>query len=156
MKLKQLSLFLFLFWVLGYSREYFFVHLNNIMYLKYYGHSTLAVPSVMSVFNRMSYETLYYSKYIYTVLCMLLFFSLSYLTVKKLSAEKKLTAFLIYSYAILLFLAGVSMVYGYFVNGRLQDDEYTVSRWLLGIAQSPIVCFILLASEKLYYKSFRS
>ncbi|MDP3146184.1 MAG: hypothetical protein Q8N66_12305 [Bacteroidota bacterium] len=48
------------------------------------------------------------------------------------------------------------MIYGYFVNGRLQDDEYTVSRWLLGIAQSPIICLILIASEKLYPKSIKS
>ena len=53
-------------------------------------------------------------------------------------------------------LAGLSMIYGYFINGRLQDDEYTVSRWLMGIAQSPIICLILIASEKLYNKSFQS
>lgn len=156
MKIKWLFTFMGLFWLLGYVREFFFVHLNNIMYEKYYGHATLPVPDVMQVFTHISYNTLYYSKYIYTLLAVALFFALSRLALKKLSDEKKLNAILTYSYLILLFLAGVSMVYGYFVKDRLQNDEYTLSRWLLGIAQSPIICLILLASEKLYYKSFRS
>jgi hypothetical protein len=46
------------------------------------------------------------------------------------------------------------MVYGYFVHGVLDKDEYTLSRWLMGIAQSPIICLILTASEQLYKKSF--
>ncbi len=156
MKIRWLLCFLFLFWLLGYIREFFFVNLNNIMYEKYYGHTTLPVPLSMRFFTRFSYEVLYYSKYAYTLLSVLLFFGLSYAAVKQLSAQKKLSRFLIYSYLILLFLAGVSMVYGYFINNRLQDDEYTLSRWLLGIMQSPILCLILLASEKLYNKSFRS
>jgi hypothetical protein len=81
---------------------------------------------------------------------------MNYLAIKKLSTEKKLPAFLIYSYLVLLFLAAISMLYGYFVKQRLQDDEYTLSRWLFGIAQSPIICLILLASEKLYLKTNKS
>jgi hypothetical protein len=156
MKIKWLLFFLFVFWLLGYSREFFFVHLNNIMYLKYYGHTTLPIPNIMSVFNGFSYETLYYSKYPYTLLWVGLFFTANYFALKNLSVEKKLLRFLIYSYSILLLLASISMIYGYFVNNQLQDDEYTFSRWLLGIAQSPIICLILIASEKLYNKPFSS
>lgn len=156
MKFKWLIFFLVLFWILGYMREFFFVHLNNIMYEKYYGHTTMPVPGIMSIFTRFTYASLYYSKYIYTIVSVAVFFLANYLALKKLSTEKKLPRFLTYSYLVLLFLAALSMVYGYFINDRLQDDEYTLSRWLLGVAQSPIICLILLASEKLYYKSFNS
>ena len=71
----------------------------------------------------------------------------------KLTAGKYLSKILVYSYLILFMLAGLSLLAGYFINGRLQDDEYTLSRWLMGIAQSPIICLILLASEKLYHKT---
>lgn len=155
MKIRWLVTFLVLFWLLGYLREYFFVNLNNIMYQKYYGHTTLPIPNSMQYFLSISYGSLYYSKYLYTLVSILLFFGLSYLAVKKLSPGEKLAFFLAYSYLILLILAGISMVYGYFINNRLQDDEYTVSRWLLGVTQSPIICLILIASEKLYYKSFK-
>ena len=56
----------------------------------------------------------------------------------------------IYSYLILLTLAGLSMLFGVIVKQRLQDDEYTLSRWLLGIAQSPIITIVFLASYKLF------
>ncbi len=146
-----------LFACLGYFREFFFVHINNILYRKYYQRDTaLDVPSVMKVFENLSYDGLYYSKYIYTLLWVALFFAANYFTVKKLTSNLYLTKILIYSYSAMLLLAFVSMAYGYFVNGRLQDDEYTISRWLMGIAQSPIICLILVASEKLYNKSFQS
>lgn len=154
MKVRYIILFLLLFGFLGYCREFFFVNLNNIMYRKYYGHTDIPVPSVMGLFDTFSYQTLYYSKYIYTLIWTLLFFCLNYLALKNLGSGKNLVRFLIYSYILLLFLAAVSMTYGYFINGRLQDDEYTLSRWLMGIAQSPLICLILLASEKLYNKSF--
>lgn len=157
MKIKWILIFLFLFGILGYFREFFFVHLNNIMYIKYYGHPTgLSVPSVIQPFNSFSYHTLYYSKYFFTILSVILFFLTAYLAIIKLTANRILLRFLIYSYCLLLVLASISMAYGLVFNQRLQDDEYTLSRWLLGIAQSPIICLILLASENLYNKSIQT
>jgi len=127
------------------------------MYRKYYAMTTsLEVPAIMRPFENFSYNTLYYSKYPYTLAWTFLFFICSYFTLKKLTGNTLVLKFLAYTYAALLLLAGLSMVYGYFANQSLQNDEYTLSRWLLGIAQSPIICLILLASEKLYNKSFQS
>jgi hypothetical protein len=123
------------------------------MFRKYYNHTDLPIPSVMLVFDSFSYKTLYFSKYVYTAVWVAVFFVANYIAIKKLSEQKILLKFLIYSYLILLSLAAIAMLYGYFINERLQDDEYTISRWLLGIAQSPIICLILIASEKLYPKS---
>ncbi|MEO6305996.1 MAG: hypothetical protein ABIP51_22810 [Bacteroidia bacterium] len=156
MKIKKLVLFLILFGCLGYFREFFFVNLNNIMFQKYYNHTNLPIPSIMMVFDHFSYKTLYYSKYFLTFGWLIVFFCANYFALKNLTEQKILLKFLIYSYLILLSLAAIAMAYGYFINGRLQDDEYTVSRWLLGIAQSPIICLILIASEKLYPKSTQS
>ncbi len=156
MKISKIILFLILFGCIGYFREFFFVNLNNIMFQKYYNHTDLPIPAVMNVFNSFSYKTLYYSKYIYTLVWIIIFFAANYFAIKTLCTNKILLRFLAYSYLILLSLAAIAMLYGYFINGHLQDDEYTVSRWLLGIAQSPIICLILIASEKLYPKSTTS
>ena len=156
-KIKWLILFLSVFAVLGYCREFFFVHLNIIMFEKYYGSvSPVHPPAIMDVFRTFSYTTLYYSKYIYTVIWLLLFFAANYFALKKLTAIPYFIKILFYSYSIMLLLAAGSMLYGYFAKGQLQDNEYTLSRWLMGIAQSPIICLILVASEKLYIKSFPS
>jgi hypothetical protein len=44
------------------------------------------------------------------------------------------------------------MTYNYLINEQLNSDEYTFSRWLMGIAQSPLVAFFTIASSKLYNK----
>jgi hypothetical protein len=158
--MKKISWFVILFIsfaLLGYFREFFFVHLNIIMYEKYYNTTSPApFPGIMNFFRKFSYEYLYYSKYIYTLLWLLAFLLVNYLAVKKLTGNSYLIKILIYTYLSMFTLALFSMLYGYLINGSLQDDEYTLSRWLMGIAQSPIICLILVASEKLYTKSFQS
>lgn len=143
-------LFFMLFAVLGYVREKFFVSLNHLMYIKYYNRNTeLPLDPFILIFKNIPYSTLYYLKYPFTLLSVLLFGTLSALSVKFIIQEKKLVRWVIYSYLILLTLAGLSMLFGILINQRLQDDEYTLSRWLLGIAQSPIITIVFLASYKL-------
>ncbi len=153
-KYKLYILFIFVFAILGYCREYFFVHLNNILYIRYYNRpSDLPVPEIMRIFLNQSYATLYYSKYTYTVLWTSLFLLAGYLAIKKISAHKGLIRLFFFSYGVLIFLSALSMLYAYFIRQDLQNSEYTLSRWLMGIAQSPIICLLLLASENLYQKS---
>ncbi|MBL7932048.1 MAG: hypothetical protein JNL60_09100 [Bacteroidia bacterium] len=155
-KTKWLIIFLLLFAFLGYTREFFFVHLNVIMFEKYYNRvSEAPFPEIMNVFRVFSYDTLYYSKYAYTVLWTLIYFAANFYALKKLTHSELLLRILKYSYLVMIVIAVISMAYGYILYDRLQDDEYTLSRWLMGIAQSPIICLILLASEKLYNKSFK-
>lgn len=159
MKVRVILFFLLVFGVTGYLRERFFEHLNIIMASVYRGTDEYALlhtkmPMVMKPFSHMSYATLYYSKYAYTLIWTLIFFTISYFALKRLVTDKKIIKFLVYSYVILLALSALSMVYGYLATNSLKNDEYTLSRWLLGIAQSPIICLILAASEQLYKKSF--
>lgn len=149
--------FVVVFGILGYFRESFFVYLNVIIYEKYYHSvSEAPFPHIMNVFRKFSYETLYQSKYIFTVLWVGIFFLANFFAVKKLTSSSSLQKTLIYVYATLLLLTALSMSYGYFFNNGVIDDEYTLSRWLMGIAQSPIICLLLLASEKLYNKTISS
>jgi hypothetical protein len=46
-------------------------------------------------------------------------------------------------------LSAIAMIWAYFVKLDLGDDEYTFSRWLMGIAQSPLPVLFLLATSKL-------
>jgi hypothetical protein len=153
-KIEWYLVFFVLFAVCGYMREFFFVHMNNILFMKYYNKSSaLKVPELMKTFEHFDYNTLYYSKYLFTILWVLLFFTINYYALRKLSSVSAFRRALLYCYAGMILLAGVAMAFGYLINGSLKNDEYTLSRWLMGVAQSPIICLILLASEKLYYKS---
>ncbi len=139
-----------MFAILGYYREKFFVSINHLMFIKYWGHDNgPPLDPFIHFLDQFSYDTLYYLKYPSTVLSIILFGVLSYLAVRYILGTKKLWRWVVYSYLILLTLAGLSMVFGYLVNQRLQDDEYTLSRWLVGIIQSPIITIIIIASHQL-------
>jgi hypothetical protein len=157
-KIKWYLLFILLFGIFGYLRERFFEHMNIILAAVYrgtdeYAHVHQSPPILMKPLLNWSYPTLYYSKYPFTLLWIVLFWILSFFALKKIAEVKKLTAFLHRSYLIMIGAAFISMAVGYLLNDTLKNDEYTFSRWLLGIAQSPLICLILLASEKLYLKS---
>ena len=145
-----IALFVLAFAACGYFREYYFVQINNIMYMKYYHMvSHLAVGLLMQPFQHLSYDFLYYSKYPATLIWTAIFFFLNYALLRTLSGDALLLRMLIIGYGLMLLIAGASMLYGYLVNDRLQSDEYTLSRWLLGIAQGPIPGLLLLAAGRL-------
>jgi hypothetical protein len=141
-----------MFAVLGFSREFLFVNLNSRLFSLYYNHNDYLLPNSLSFFNQFNYNTLYYIKYPLTVLYFLAYFFTSYLAIKHFCQNKKITVWVIYIYALLLALASISMAYNYFTKNQLNGDEYTFSRWLMGIAQSPLIVFFMLASSKLYHK----
>lgn len=82
-----------------------------------------------------------------------MYFSISYFLIRKIAATPFFNKILVYSYILITMLAVFSQLYGYLTHNRLTDDEYTLSRWLMGILQSPIICLILVASERLYVRT---
>jgi len=147
---RYFILFFLLFAVLGYYREKFFLTLNHLMYIKYYGHGNEEhLDPFIHFFDNFDYNTLYYMKYPFTILSIVMFGCLSFFAVRFILGTKKLWRWVVYSYLLLLTLSGLSMLFGYIANQRLQDDEYTLSRWLVGIIQSPIITIIIIASHQL-------
>lgn len=144
-------LFFLLFAGLGFLREYFFVSLNNVLFMLYYQREgELPVPWVMRWALNFSYESLYFSKYLFTLLCTLMYFLLSYFCLRVLIHKVYFERLLFYAYLTFSIVAALSMLYAWFVKEKLNEDEYTLSRWLMGVLQSPVICLIVLASEKLY------
>lgn len=146
-------LYLLLFALAGFIREYFFVNYNILLYYVYYPNmEPTHLSDFLKSFEQVPYATLYYLKYPFTLLWTLLFFLITHFAIKHLTGQPFLLRVNKLAYLLVLTLAGLSMLYGWLVNQRLDQDEYTLSRWLMGIAQSPIICLILLASEKLIQK----
>jgi len=144
--------FITVFAILGFSREFVFVNINKQLFSLYYSRGDIQIPSSLSFINHFDYSTLYYSKFYLTIIYFLAYFFASYHAVKLISTDKKNAKWIIYIYSILLILSGISMAYNYIINNQLNGYEYTFSRWLMGIAQSPLVTFFILASSKLYNK----
>ncbi len=144
--------FISVFAILGFSREFLFVNINNQLFKLYYHNEDIKIPPSLDFITHFQYSTLYYLKYLFTIVYFLAYLLTSYFAVKLICQNKKNAKWIIYIYAILLVLSGISMVYNYFINNQLDGDEYTFSRWLMGIAQSPLVAFFIIASSKLYNK----
>lgn len=146
------ALFLGFFAILGFSREFLFVNINSQLYRLYYGHSNLPLPESLYFLNNFDFNTLYYLKFPLTILFFFIYLITSVFSVRTLSGNKKYGIWVIYIYALLLILASLTMAYNYFINKDLGGDEYTFSRWLMGIAQSPLVAFFIIAAGALYKK----
>lgn len=144
--------FFSIFAILGFTREFLFVNINNQLYKLYYGHSNLPVPESLSFIKQFDFDTLYYSKYPLTILTYLIYFLVSFYSVRVLTGNKKYGIWVVYIYALLLILASITMAYNYFINHNLGGGEYTFSRWLMGIAQSPLVAFFIIAAGALFTK----
>lgn len=144
--------FITIFALLGFSREFLFVNTNNQLFKLYYHNEDIKIPESLEFITHFQYSTLYYVKYLFTIIYFLAYLLTSYFAVKHICLNKKNTQWVIYIYAILLVLSGISMTYNYLINNQLNGDEYTFSRWLMGIGQSPLVAFFMIASSKLYNK----
>ena len=144
--------FISLFAFLGFSREFIFVNINSQLYTLYYHHSTYTLPNSLSLLNGCSYATLYFLKYPFTCIYFTAYLLTSFFVVKVICDSKKNAKWVIYIYALLLVLSGISMLYNYLINNQWSGDEYSFSRWLMGIAQSPLVAFFTIASSKLFNK----
>ena len=152
--MKKALLYLFvlfvIFAILGFTREFLFVNINKQLYTLYYGYNDAPVAPSLHILTSFSYETLYYAKYPLTLLYAVLYFLTTYLALRIIAPDKKFSRWAVYIYALLLILSGSVMAWGYFVNHHLDNEEYSFSRWVMGIAQSPLVAFFLLASSSLY------
>lgn len=145
-------LFVAIFATLGFSREFVFVNINSRLFSLYYKNNDFILPNSLSIFSEFNYNGLYNLKYALTILFLVMYFTVSYFVVQQFYQNKKITNWVTYIYLILLALAGISTIYNYFFSKDLGGDDYTFSRWLMGIAQSPLVALFILASGKLYNK----
>ena len=146
------ALFFICFAILGFSREFLFVNINNQLYAVYYHNPNLFLPHSLHFLESLDYATMYYGKYFLTIFYFLAYFSVTYFAVKIICVDKQFTRWIIYIYSLLLILSSIIMAYNYFINNQLDGDEYTLSRWLMGIAQSPLVTFFMIAASNLYNK----
>jgi len=147
MKLHLIKLFLFLlfFVCLGLFREYVFININNIIYFKYYKNTTVPIPFGFGWLTKFSYATLYYLKYPLTILFVVIYYFSNIFFLKSFSVSFFYIRILKWAYVVIIVVSALLMLYAYFFHQKLNDDEYSISRAFMGIAQSPLISFILFA-----------
>jgi len=143
----KLLFFLVFFISLGLFREYVFLNINNIIYFKYYKYTTMPIPFMFSWLTRYSYVTLYYLKYPLTIFFVLIYFFSNFYFLKTTITDITKFSFyykiLITAYVVIFIISTLLMGYLFITNQKLNDDEYLISRGLMGLAQSPLISFVL-------------
>jgi hypothetical protein len=139
---------------LGYLRDHLFVHINYQIYKLLYNSSfDYRLPPDMKWLERFSYTQLYYGKFPLTLLFSFLYFLPTLLVVKRIFPEKKFTRYTVSAY--LCIFTGSLLIYmlGYvcykFGMVEFQKKTYSVSRYIMGYMQSPLLLMILVLAFKI-------
>ncbi len=140
---KILIAFLFLTVIigLGFLREFIFVNTNSILYSKFYNENYPMHP-FFNFFKDKSYNFIYISKWVFTLLFILMYFYAQVLTAKFLLKENILRKWFFFFYLFLVILSVITFAVGWLAGNINQG--YTFSRLFLGILQSPLPIMFLL------------
>lgn len=130
------------FMILGFSRDYLFVNINYQAGKTYYHRiDDYHVAEGLKFLESWSYTKLYYSKWILTVIYMLMYGSITIMGIHLTFKNRQYNRYTFLIYALLFVLAALVYISG---NHLLSVDRaYTISRQIMGWLQSPIIAMIL-------------
>lgn len=140
---------IFVFFLLGYFRDYLFVNINDALY--YISHNSFpvqhSVDNKLTILLELSYSQLYYTKWMLTIIFSAAFLILSMGTLKFFFAKEKYFQPLLFIYIFLIIISSALTLLGIL----LKDNTWTykISRFLMGISQSPLPLMIIIFALKL-------
>ena len=131
------------FMILGFSRDYLFVNINYQAGKIYYQRvDDYHVAEGLKFLETWSYKKLYFSKWILTVLYMLMYGIITIMGIHLTFKNKQYNRYAFLVYALLFVLAALVYNSGNYLLSV--DRAYTISRQIMGWLQSPIIAMILL------------
>lgn len=134
----------------GYLRDSVFKTINALLRSWDLGQDYF-LPPFLSFLENYEYDTLVNLKWLLTLLFSILYLMLSIFTVKLIFNDRKYFKITIWTYAGIIILSGFFIVIGYIFSGT-SEKMYEFARYLMGMAQSPIVLMILIPTFKLSEK----
>jgi hypothetical protein len=127
---------------LGFIREHVFVNLNyqsaKVVYHDDFGYT---LPASMTWLEGMSYAQLYWLKFPLTLLFAILYFAVSWVTVKRFFRGRRFIRWTVLVYALMFLVSLLLFLAGYFIGKY--EAFYSVSRYIMGIQQSPLLLMLL-------------
>ncbi|MBA3971612.1 MAG: hypothetical protein H0X46_05615 [Bacteroidetes bacterium] len=109
------------------------------------------LPAYMSFLNTYEYDTIVRIKWLLTFAVSILYFSITLITIKILFNQKKYLKITVFTYAGILLFSALFIGIG-FMFSSLSEKMYGFARYLMGMAQSPIILMILIPAFKISEK----
>jgi len=128
--------------IIGFLRDFIFVNINNQLKLNS-GHDVeiFKVSDCMSFVRFISDDRLIRIKWILTLLFMVIYMAISCYAVWIIFRDY--VRITIVAFIVLFLLSFIAMAVGYCCNA-FKEDAYKFSRYLMGMAQSPVVLMVLV------------
>jgi hypothetical protein len=149
---KAFSFFLLIFTILflGYFRDFVFVNINSLIQAKTYKQEFM-MPFTLSFLNKFDYSTLIILKWLNTFLFCFLYFIITLISLQlsfAKSENENFTIITLTSYGAILLISALLILIG-FIFSSTSEKMYEFARYLMGMAQSPIILMILIPAFKL-------
>ena len=148
--LRKYSMLLFiilLILTLGYYRDFIFKGINAILQSKELNASYTPAASLQFL-QTYTISQLLKLKWGLTLLFSLIYLGITLFTIHLIFNNPKFNRVTIGTYLVIGLLSGFFMATGFVFTG-LSDKMYDFSRYLMGMAQSPIILMILIPAFKL-------
>jgi len=134
----------------GYYRDFVFKNINALLKARDYEVS-YALPSSLQFIEQYSYNTLLSLKWLLTLLFSIVYWGISTITIYLLFKNKRYNRITSFLYLAVIFLSGIFIATGFLFQSSA-ETMYEFARYLMGMAQSPIILMILIPAFKLAEK----
>lgn len=134
----------------GYLRDSIFKTINALL-RSWDLEQDYFIPPFLSFLENFEYETLENLKWLLTLLFSILYLILSIFAIKLVFKDRKYIKIAIFTYVGIIILSGIFIISGYLFTST-SEKMYEFARYLMGMAQSPIVLMILIPTFKLSEK----
>lgn len=149
-KYSYIVLLILIITFFGYYRDFVFVSINA--YLKALEYDVDApLPSILSFMKNPDYSEVSALKWVLTLLFTLIYLGISLLGLKLIFNNRNYYYITIGLYVAITVVAGTFMVIGFVIKSAA-PSLYEFSRYMMGIAQSPLILMILIPAFKLSKK----
>lgn len=139
--------FILCYFAAGYLRDFVFVNINNQLYaLVHKGYKEGGEVSKHFLFaTALSYKQLYFAKWILTITFSALYWFIGTGLIQMLLEKQAYKKIFSIIYLNLVIIASLFTTAGYIISDNTWT--YNISRFLMGIAQSPLVIMILIPAS---------
>lgn len=135
---------------ISFYRDYFF-RTVNAMLLAWDYEMDYPMPAHLRFFESFDYDAVLNLKWLFTLVFAAIFYFISRFTIQYLFNNKNYNRIVLFAFVGLTVLSGLFMAIGWMVPSAL-ERMYEIARFLMGLAQSPVVLMILIPAFMLAEK----
>jgi hypothetical protein len=145
-----LALIISLLLFFGYYRDFVFKNINGLLKAWDYN-MTYNLPRSLQFFENYDYDTLLNIKWLLTLLFSIIYLLIAIKTIGLLFENKKYTRITLAAYIAVTMVSALFIATG-LIFKNTSETMYEFARYLMGMAQSPVILMVLIPAFKLSEK----